>query len=56
MTRREFIGKAGLASVGAFAGCAAPNLFARGDGRMWAVLLHLGTIMWSDVRVEDRVT
>ena len=56
MTRREFIGKAGLASAGAFAGCAAPKLFARGDGRMWAVLLHLGTNMWSDVRVEDRVT
>ena len=24
--------------------------------RSWGVLLHLGTNMWSDVRVENRVT
>ena len=24
--------------------------------RIWGVLLHLGTNMWSDVRVENRVT
>ncbi|HNX05848.1 MAG TPA: hypothetical protein PKI32_10120, partial [Opitutales bacterium] len=29
---------------------------AKNNERIWGVLLHLGTNMWSDVRVENRVT
>ena len=54
MNRREFI--VGAASAGALAGCSTGSLFARRDERIWGLLLHLGTNMWSDVRVEDRVT
>ena len=35
MTRREFIGKAGLASAGAFAGCAAPERFKGFMNSVW---------------------
>lgn len=56
MTRREFIEKAALASAGAFAGCTTGGLASRKDDRIWGLLLHLGTNMWSDVRVENRVT
>ena len=57
MTRREFIEKAGAAAAGTFAGCAAPQAArAKTPDRIWGVLLHLGNNMWSDVRVENRVT
>ena len=57
MTRREFIAKTGFAAAGALSGCAAPQLaHTKTSDRIWGVLLHLGNNMWSDVRVENRVT
>lgn len=58
MTRREFIEQVGLGAAGvALGGCAsAPAVTRAKNERIWGILLHLGTNMWSDVRVENRVT
>ena len=56
MNRRDFIrGGASFAALAA-GGCATSGLLARKNERLWGLVFHLGTNMWSDVRVADRVT
>lgn len=55
MDRRQFIkGGAALAAMAAGGG-AVHGAKAGRERRIWGLVLHLGTNMWSDVRVADRV-
>lgn len=56
MNRREFLKSASAAAAMAAGGCATTSWLTKKDERMWGLVFHLGTNMWSDVRVEDRVT